>query len=109
MEGLQFLGIEAPCRRLGTLDIRPDMLLALLKAFNGTRRIQLRGLPADARVVAFGQSPNAIDTLRFYVESAELQAIPEGSIPPRLELSWTEFHGDAQPEIMPVKPGRVWW
>lgn len=86
------LGIQPPRRRLGTLDIRPDMLLHLMSALDGKRRLRLQGLPSDARVVAFGQSPNAIDTLRFFVESVEFAEIPEGSVPPLIELTWTEIH-----------------
>jgi hypothetical protein len=88
-------------RRLKRLGIRADMLLYLLRALDGKRRLRCEGLPADARVAGI-VTDRVFDTVELWLESDEFPPLEEHSITPDLRLT---FHDVAAlPEGWAVQP-----
>jgi hypothetical protein len=91
------IGQYLPGRRRMRLDIEADIFLRILQGMDGTRRLQAKGLPKDARCI--GLTVDAVwNTVSLMLESAEFDEVPPQYMVPALDVTFSEWSGDAYPE-----------
>jgi len=82
---------DTPTRRVRRLEIQADMFLKMLKAMDGKLRVQVRGVPADARTVGL-TFDDRFNTVVLYVESETFDEVFDGGVPGMLHPEFLILH-----------------
>lgn len=92
-------------RRIKILHVTNDILVAFFQ-LDGTKRLKVTGMPADARIVGVDQHRYwDEDRTSFTVRSAEFPEVPENEAIPDLNVELCEV-STAGAEVKIVTPGR---
>lgn len=79
-------------RKTRVLRVAPSLLFHLIRVPDDRARITSAGLPDDVRLLgAYYDDQRAV--FRLYVESATFDLVPEGEMPPELEVTFTRHEG----------------
>ncbi len=82
-------GGEPTSRRAKVLHLDPGLFADLLR-LDGSKRIRLDGLPADARLIAVSDKCLA-NVFSFVIESTEFPEVRQGDVFPELTLTVSEI------------------
>lgn len=76
-------------RRIAYLRVSPEALIQLLHDIRKGHRLTMKGLPADAGVVA-ARYDHAYDALALTLESQEFEAVPFGGVARPIDVEFTD-------------------